>query len=68
VTIFSAVDVCYFYLKLNPYAAVLFDDISVSLPRGYFQGIKCTMKLTTHGLFLTCTKKFYLNIYITQNQ
>jgi hypothetical protein len=23
---------------------------------------------TTHGLFLTCTQKFYLYIYITHNQ
>ncbi len=31
--------------------------ILVSLLRGLFQGIKCKMILTTHGLFLTCTQK-----------
>jgi hypothetical protein len=40
----------------------------VSLPRGHFQGIQRMMMLTTHGLFLTCTQKFYLYIYITQIQ
>jgi hypothetical protein len=39
----------------------------VSLPWGCFQGIKCMMKLTTHGLFLTCAQKFYLHIYTTCN-
>ncbi len=30
--------------------------VTVSLPRGHFQGIKRMMMLTTHGLFLTCTQ------------
>jgi hypothetical protein len=42
--------------------------ILVSLPRGHFQGIKRMMMLTSHGLFLTCTQKFYLYIYTTHNQ
>jgi hypothetical protein len=34
-----------------------------------FQEIKCMMTVqTTHGLFLTCTQKLYLYIYISCNQ
>ncbi len=40
--------------------------IVVLLPQGLFQGIKRMMKLTTHGLILTCTQKFRLYIYTTQ--
>ncbi len=33
-----------------------------------FQGIKRMMLQTTHGLFLTCTQKFYIYICIIHNQ
>jgi hypothetical protein len=42
--------------------------VSVTLPRGLLQGIKRMMKLTTHGLFLTCTQKFRLYIYPAHSQ
>jgi hypothetical protein len=42
-----------------------FPLVPVLLPRGCCQGIKRMMMLTTHGLFLTCTQKFYLYIYTT---
>jgi hypothetical protein len=41
---------------------------TVLLPRGDFQEIKCMKKLTTDGLFLTCTQEFYLYIYIIHKQ
>jgi hypothetical protein len=43
-------------------------NVIVLLPRGHFQEIERMMMLTKHGLFLTCTQKFHLYIYITHNQ